>query len=72
MSDTHSRSNSLLTDAHNNINQARAYPPYDSATVLLQAAQVQATMAHALEVRHLRELLEDRLPDKWSHYGQDL
>lgn len=72
MSDTHSLSHGYLSDAHDNIDQAKNPETYEAAMVYLHAAQVQATMAHALEVRALREVLEDRLPDKWSHYGQDL
>lgn len=70
MSDARLQAHTHLTDAQTTMDLAKAHPPYDSAVVYLQAAQVQATMAHALEVRALRELLEERLP--YPDYGRYL
>lgn len=62
----------LLTMARDNILAAEDSSTEERARTLIMVAQAQATVAQALEVRALRELLEERLPDKWDKYGYDL
>lgn len=65
-------SESLAANATANLRLGTDNPYASMARTTLLTAIAQATLAQVMETRLLRECLEERLPDHWDSYGDDL